>query len=139
MQSNKETISPAEWEVMRVVWTLSSVKTSTIIQLMQEKMGWQASTTKTLLARLTKKEFLVPEKQGRVFCYHAKISEEVAIDQAAQALFSNICSMRVGSVLNKLLNEVEISKFDIKKLQQTLVKKAKTAPEQINCDCLPCE
>lgn len=137
MQSNKEeTISPSEWEVMRVIWTLGSVKTSMIIQIMKEKTGWHASTTKTLLARLTKKEFLVPEKQGREFCYQAKISEDAAIDQAAYDLFSNICSMHVGPALNKLLNEVEISQSDIETLQKTLAKKEKTAPEQITCNCL---
>jgi len=40
-------------------------------------------------------------------------------------------------VLNELIDSLEISQKDIKKLQVTLDKKLKTAPEHVKCDCLP--
>ncbi len=40
-------ISDAEWEVMRAVWTLGAVTSRKLIDVLAEKMGWKAATTKT--------------------------------------------------------------------------------------------
>ncbi|KRL81826.1 hypothetical protein FC36_GL001421 [Ligilactobacillus equi DSM 15833 = JCM 10991] len=50
-----ENISSAEWEVMRVIWTLNSASSRQIIDQLQTKMNWSPSTVKTLLRRLTEK------------------------------------------------------------------------------------
>ncbi|BDR57845.1 CopY/TcrY family copper transport repressor [Xylocopilactobacillus apicola] len=136
---SEDGISPAEWEVMRIIWTLGPVKTNTVIQVMNDKMNWQASTTKTFLARLKKKGFLTSKKEGREFCYQASIDENKAINEAVSRLFSNICEMCVGNTVNQLLENLELSRRDIEKMQDTLAEKLKTAPEKIDCNCLPDE
>ncbi|VHF24886.1 CopAB ATPase metal-fist type repressor [Streptococcus pyogenes] len=50
-------ISNAEWEVMRVVWTYGTVKSSDIITILRKKYQWSDSTIKTLIGRLVKKIF----------------------------------------------------------------------------------
>lgn len=140
MQSKKikfeDTISPAEWEVMRVIWTLGPTKTSRMVQIMNDKMSWHDSTTKTFLARLTKKGFLNPTKVGREFCYQSEITEEEAIDKNVEEVFTNICSRKIGKTINHILNKVELSQDDIQKMRQLLNEKAKTAPKEVPCDCI---
>ncbi|WP_236585115.1 BlaI/MecI/CopY family transcriptional regulator [Companilactobacillus farciminis] len=61
-EQKKVEISSAEWQIMRIVWTLKHVTSSEIINLMQKKQTWSDSTIKTLITRLTKKNFLVVKK-----------------------------------------------------------------------------
>ena len=42
-------ITPAEWQVMRVVWSLRQTTSSQIIEILQKKVDWKPATIKTLL------------------------------------------------------------------------------------------
>lgn len=62
-EQRKVEISSAEWQIMRIVWTLKHVTSTEIINLMQQKQTWSDSTIKTLITRLTKKKFLSRKKR----------------------------------------------------------------------------
>ncbi|GEO78855.1 negative regulator of copper transport operon, AtkY [Companilactobacillus mindensis DSM 14500] len=136
-ESKKVEISSAEWQIMRIVWTLKHVTSSEIINLMQKKQNWSDSTIKTLITRLTKKEFLSREKENGRYIYSTTVEEQATMDEYANSLFNDFCAHKSGSVLNELIDSMEISRTDIEMLQQTLAKKAKNAPEHVKCDCLP--
>jgi len=133
----KVEISSAEWQIMRIVWTLNHVTSSEIINLMQQKQTWSDSTIKTLITRLTKKKFLSREKNKGRFIYSATVAEQDTMNEYAGALFSDFCAHKTGSVLNKLISNLEICKTDVETLQKTLDEKAKVAPDKVKCDCLP--
>lgn len=128
-------ISEAEWEVMRVVWTLGETDATTISQILGEKMQWKLATIKTLLGRLVKKEALQTQQVGKKFFYSAKVSEEETFHGAQEELFSHICATRVGDHLNQMIEEVPLTQEDITKIIQTLEKKVAT--KRIDCDCIP--
>lgn len=136
-KEQKKEISSAEWQIMRIVWTLNHVTSTEIINLMQQKQSWSDSTIKTLITRLTKKEFLSRKKEGGRYIYSATVSEQDTMDEYAESLFNDFCAHKTGSVLNELIDSLEISRNDIITLQKTLDEKVKTAPEKVNCDCLP--
>ena len=71
----KMNISDAEWEVMRIIWTLDEVKSSEIIDQLSEKMSWTESTIKTLIRRLVDKGLVKIKKEGRAYIYSATVSE----------------------------------------------------------------
>ncbi|MFC6181775.1 CopY/TcrY family copper transport repressor [Lactiplantibacillus daowaiensis] len=130
-------ISDAEWEVMRVTWTLGSVTSSQMAEIMAEKMGWKTATVKTLLGRLIKKGALRAEKHGRAFTYYPTVSEQPSMDEAVETLFGHLCQMRVGQTLTDLVGKLTLSQQDVANLQAALAQKAETAPEMVDCDCLP--
>ncbi|WP_119325387.1 CopY/TcrY family copper transport repressor [Companilactobacillus musae] len=136
-EQKKVEISSAEWQIMRIVWTLNDVTSSEIINLMQKKQTWSDSTIKTLITRLTKKRFLSREKENGRYIYSATVEEQATMNEYANGLFSNFCAHKSGSVLNELIDSMEISRSDIEILQNTLNEKIKTAPERVKCDCLP--
>jgi len=136
-EPKKVEISSAEWQIMRIVWTLKHVTSSEIINLMQKKQAWSDSTIKTLIMRLTKKEFLSRKKEQRRYIYSATVAEQTTMNEYADSLFSNFCAHKSGLVLDELIDAMEISKTDVKMLQATLTQKLKTAPEHVKCDCLP--
>lgn len=130
-------ISDAEWEVMRVAWTLGNVTSSQVAEIMADKMGWKTATVKTLLGRLVKKGALRAEKNGRAFNYYPMVEEQPSMDEAVGTLFGHLCQMRVGQTLVDLVNQTELSQTDIAALQAVLAEKAKDAPEMVDCDCVP--
>lgn len=136
-EPKKVEISSAEWQIMRIVWTLKHVTSSEIINLMQKKQTWSDSTIKTLITRLTKKEFLSRKKEQGRYIYSTTVEEQATMNEYANSLFSDFCAHKTGSVLNELIDSMEISQADIKMLQATLDKKLAIAPEHVKCDCLP--
>lgn len=137
LQSSIQEITPSEWELMRIVWTKGKLYSRELIDLLQAKRSWSDSTIKTLLRRLVKKGLLTTEKQDRRFLYTATISESDAMNGSAEQLFDHLCAMKKGATLLNLVEHVTLTQTDIEKLQAALSEKAKTAPNEVSCDCLP--
>ncbi|MGK4143909.1 CopY/TcrY family copper transport repressor [Weissella paramesenteroides] len=129
-------MSTAEWELMRVVWTLHETSSSDIIMAIHGKKDWTESTIKTLLRRLVQKEVLTTRKEGRKFIYRPLIGEDDAMDQMTTEVFGRLCRMKKGRTLTKLVANTTLSQSDIKELQKTLAEKLQTAPEMVACDCI---
>ncbi len=130
-------ISDSEWEVMRAIWTLKSVTSRQLINIMNETQGWSDSTTKTLLTRLVKKAAVRQVGDNRPFNYEPVVAEKKSVARAAVDLFDHMCAMQAGSAIEAVINSREISKNDIQRLQSLLAEKLKTAPEMVACNCLP--
>lgn len=130
-----EGITNAEWEVMRVIWTLKQATSQEIITNLNQ-YNWQPATIKTLIGRLVKKGCLAVQRQKRPYVYYPLVAENEAMDQAAANLFSHICNMKKGHTLLTLINVTILSQSDIVKLQTLLKQKALTAPQEVACDCL---
>lgn len=133
----KTDITPAEWQVMRIIWTLGHSTSSQIIDILQQKVDWKPATIKTLLRRLVEKGALKTTKQGRAFIYTPLIKEQITMNEAADQLFNSICEMHVGSTLDHVIESATLSKDDIKRLQDLLSKKIQNAPEKVECNCVP--
>ena len=48
----KVEISNAEWEIMRLLWTLKSATSRQLTELLSAKFQWKPATVKTLLRQL---------------------------------------------------------------------------------------
>ncbi|MCL0312571.1 CopY/TcrY family copper transport repressor [Apilactobacillus sp. TMW 2.2459] len=132
-------ITSAEWEVMRIVWTLKQTDSKTIIDVLSDKKGWSPSTIKTLVSRLVKKKILSAQKHKSKNIYFANIEEKDASNLMAINSVENICCMRQGTVIKYLINHLDISKPDIDDLIKTLENKRTNAKKKVNCDCLNCD
>lgn len=130
-----EEITNAEWEVMRVIWTLKQATSQEVITNLNQ-YNWQPATIKTLIGRLVKKGCLAVWRQKRPYVYYPLVAENEAMDQAATNLFSHLCNMKKGYTLLTLINATTLSQSDIVKLQTLLKQKALTAPQEVACDCL---
>ena len=131
-----ETMSKAEWQVMRIIWTLGQATSKEVIDILERKTDWKSATIKTLIVRLQKKNFLKAEETKRPYVYKPLINEDLAIHQSVNNLFDNLCCMRKGQAIKDLVQNSEISQSDISDIVEALNDKAKTAPEEVECNCL---
>lgn len=130
-------ITDAEWEVMRVIWTLTEATSKQIIDVLKEKMNWKPATTKTLIGRLVKKEIIHTKPMGKQFLYTAAIDETEAVKTTTSQIFGHICARRIGQTIANMISEAVLSKDDIHLLESVLADKKKVAVDSIECDCVP--
>lgn len=133
---NQNDISTAEWEVMRIIWTLGKAHTSQIIRQLQAKKNWSESTIKTLVRRLVRKGYLRIDKEGRKFIYCPTISENEMMVSQTEKMMAHMCDMHKGRMLIDILKKVPLSQADIEVMQRELKQKIKTAPKTVKCNCL---
>ena len=69
-------ISQAEFEVMNVIWSCTSVSTNEVAKRLTREKQWSPKTIHTLLTRLEKKGVVTHEKDGRVFVYRPLVEKE---------------------------------------------------------------
>lgn len=129
-------ISDAEWEIMRIIWTLKHAHTKEIIDQIQAKKTWSDSTIKTLIRRLTKKGLLEAKQDGRGFLYLPTVTQTDMMFDATKELLNRICNMHKGDVIFNLVKDSPISKADLEKIKSEIDKKMPTAPEVVACNCL---
>ncbi|WP_312314389.1 CopY/TcrY family copper transport repressor [Streptococcus parasuis] len=133
----EKTISAAEWQVMRVLWAQPGTTSQEIIQALQEGFDWQATTVKTLLGRLRKKNYLRMAKETSKYHYYPLISEEEHLQGQVELLLATICSTKQGQLVEKLLDTGTFSQKSLENIVSKILQLQKTAPESIVCQCLP--
>lgn len=133
----KSKISDAEWEIMRVVWTLKKATSKEINAVLQEKMDWKPATTKTLIGRLVKKGALHTEAEGNRYIYTAAINEDTEVQQVATEALGHICNRKVGETIAHLLEEATLSHEDVAALEKLLKQKKTEAVDVVPCECVP--
>lgn len=130
-------ISQAEWEIMRVAWTYQHTTSKQINDILSDKMEWKPATTKTLIGRLVKKGLLDTKAEGRKYIYSPTVKEEDTVLDAGRDFLDQICNTKVGRTFAQLIEESELSQSDITELEKVLNDKKETAPETVECNCLP--
>lgn len=132
----EQTISAAEWQVMRVLWAHPGATSQEIIQALQEGFDWQATTIKTLLGRLRKKNYLRMAKETSKYHYYPLISEGEHLQGQVEFLLATICSTKQGQLVESLLDTGTFSQKSLENLASKISQLQRTAPEQIACRCL---
>lgn len=122
-------LSPAEWEVMKVIWEQGPSAARDVYAALPEGHGWAYKTVKTLLSRLVAKEALEYDQIGNSYLYRAAVAQEQMTRQEIRSVFSRIVSSAVSPVLAHLIEEADLSDAEIKELEQTLRSK-KSAGKQ---------
>ncbi|AXI57623.1 TPA: CopY/TcrY family copper transport repressor [Streptococcus pyogenes] len=132
-----QNISDAEWEVMRVVWTYGTVKSSDIIMILGKGRKWSDSTIKTLIGRLVKKNLLTSYRQGRAYIYQALLDETLLQKEALATVLDGICQRQHTRLLLERLYDLPMTLEEIGAFQELLEVKKENAVLEVPCNCLP--
>ncbi|HER5542608.1 TPA: CopY/TcrY family copper transport repressor [Streptococcus pyogenes] len=132
-----QNISNAEWEVMRVVWTYGTVKSSDIIMILGKGRKWSDSTIKTLIGRLVKKNLLTSYRQGRAYIYQALLDETLLQKEALATVLDGICQRQHTRLLLERLYDLPMTLEEIGAFQELLEVKKENAVLEVPCNCLP--
>lgn len=112
--------TPAEWQVLSLVWKAGSLPTREIITSLQAETDWSTSTIKTLLRRLVDKGHLKTRAVGNGFVYSAARSPQSALRRAGEALLDRAHDTTVAPLLAHLVKKSGLGSEDLAELRDLI-------------------
>ena len=117
MNKSVEKITDSELEVIRVLWEAGDALPITEIRRrLQQRKGWEATTIKTLVQRLSAKGVLEQEKRN-VFYYRPLVSEQEYNDWATGDLIRKLYRGSAKELVAALVRSDGLSKSDVDELR----------------------
>ncbi|MGE3308724.1 MAG: BlaI/MecI/CopY family transcriptional regulator [Limisphaerales bacterium] len=118
-------ISPAEREVLAVLWKSAPLGTAEIVETLATSKGWSRGTTRTLLARLVRKKAIGCRLEGHRHWYRPLIAEEASVRHESRSFLQRVFSGASGDMLLTLVEETQLTPDQIQKLRAILDRKGK--------------
>ena len=115
-------ISPAELEILKVLWATPSVGATEIADVLKDDKSWNIRTIKTLLSRLVEKGALATEQDGRRFLYTPLITEGDYQSKAARQIVDRVFNGRAAPLVAHLADSRGLTPEDIAELEALLGK-----------------
>lgn len=113
-------ISESEAKVMQVLWDDNPLGADQIIAKLSSTESWQATTIKTLINRLLKKEAIVAEADGRRYLYHPKLSRRDYIGSESRSLVDRLFDGKVAPLVSHFAEQRKLTKRDVAELRRLL-------------------
>tara|TARA_R110000868_G_scaffold100381_1_gene276079 strand:+ start:343 stop:705 length:363 start_codon:yes stop_codon:yes gene_type:complete len=115
-------ITPAELEIMNVLWETPGIGASEIADTLKDDKTWNIRTIKTLVGRLVEKGALTTEPDGRRYLYVPAI-EQVAYQKTETRRFvDRVFGGRAAPLVAHLADARGLTDQDIKDLEDLLGK-----------------
>lgn len=114
------TISEAEYEVMKIIWSSSPISTNEVIEKLVDTSSWSPKTIQTLLSRLVKKGVLDYQKDSRVFVYTPLVEEEEYLEQESNTFLNKFYDGKLKSMIVSFLEQDKLTKENIDELRSIL-------------------
>ncbi len=116
----------AELDVMLVLWEAGKeMKTSALLEELNQNRSWSMSTLQALLARLSERGFVRAETRGRLKYYSPTVSEEDYRNRETKTFFERFYKNSFKDLFAGLVNTRSITKEDIRELEEMLRKEGK--------------
>lgn len=116
----KPNISDAEWEVMKICWSMNAPFTANEIVNSGEHTNWKPNTIKTLIGRLVKKGVLGYKEDGKNYVYHSLITEEECVKSESKSFLTRVFGGALKPMLVTFLQEEKLSREEIEELKRIL-------------------
>lgn len=112
-------ISGAESRVLEVLWKDGPSTSERVIAALAGE-SWEASTIKTLLARLVKKRAIRARQEGRRYVYSAVLTREQWVTAESEGLLDRMFGGRVAPLVQHFSRHRRLSKTDIAELRRLI-------------------
>lgn len=113
-------ISDSEWRIMEVVWDMSPVSASEIVQALIDDTNWNPKTIHTLIRRLVAKGALTAKKGNTYYLYSASISQSECIKKESTTFIEKYFKGSFNMMITNFINHENLSEKDIDELQKLL-------------------
>ena len=120
MGEKRINLTPAEWNIMEGLWEKSPLAGREITELLEERMGWNRSTTLTLLRRLEEKGAIQSNDEGRKKVFFPIVTREEAALQETEDFLERVYKGSVSMMLSAMTKKQALSKQEIDELYAML-------------------
>lgn len=116
----RPSLSPAEWEVMKVFWEHGQLAARDVYARLPEEREWAIKTVKTLLGRLVAKGTLDYVQVGNAYLYSPALAQEDAIREEVQEFSRRVLNAEPQHAAVNFLKHVPLNPRDIQRLRAML-------------------
>ncbi|MDH3214793.1 MAG: BlaI/MecI/CopY family transcriptional regulator [Candidatus Krumholzibacteria bacterium] len=128
--AKRNNLTPAEWEIMEVVWALGTEATVREVLERAYPKGEKAYTTvQTVMNTLAKKKLLRRKKTGMVNFYRPTCSKDDMARAEMTTMVSRIFGGSIPALANSLLSLDDFSLDQIEEIKKLLDEKARELRE----------
>ena len=120
MSENRINLTSAEWNIMEAIWEKSPLTGREITDLMEVRMGWNRSTTLTLLRRLEEKGAIISDDEGRKKLFSPVVLREEAAHQETESFLERVYNGSISMMLSAMTKKQSLSKEEINELYAML-------------------
>ena len=120
MDQNHMNLTEAEWSVMECLWDDSPLTGRQMTEYMEQKVGWNRSTTLTLLRRLEEKGAVVSDSQGVKKLFYPHVTREDVVHQETKSFLERVYSGSVSLLVSAMTKKQALSKQEIDELYTML-------------------
>lgn len=122
MEKNDYNLTNSEWYVMECLWEASPRSGRETIEAMKKSMGWNRSTTLTMLRRLEDKGAIYSKTVDELKMFYPVISREQAAIQETDSFLGKVYQGSLSLMLSTFTRKQNLTKQEIDELYQILNK-----------------
>lgn len=113
-------LSPAETEILRLVWQLDKATVQQVCDKLPVKRRITYATVQTLLRRLEKKGYVKHQIQGKAHVFFAAVKSEIVIKRSISDFLDRLFGGDPVPLVQYLAEHGKIDADDIKKLKKLI-------------------
>ncbi len=113
-------LSPAQREIMEIVWQHGEVAASEVRQLLAQKRNVARTTVRTILERMEEKGWLKHREDGRTYLYSAAQPRQAIIGQKVIEVIDGVCGGSPEELMTALLEYRGLTGEELKRIRQML-------------------
>ncbi len=113
-------LSSGEWTVMECLWESSPLMGREVTERLEKRMGWNRSTTLTLLRRLEEKGAVATDSPGGKKQFRPLIRREDAAMQETESFLDRVYHGSVSLMVHAMTKKESLSQKDIDELYAML-------------------
>src|SRR4029450_1887115 len=113
-------ISPAEWEVLNVVWDRAPVSAPEVAAALAGDTEWHPKTVLTFLTRLVDKGILKVRRTGKLNLYTPKLTRKQCVREESETFLQRVFRGATAPLLAHFVEHAELTDAEIAELQRLL-------------------
>ena len=120
-------VSPAEWEVLNVLWDRSAATAVEVCAALAGQQDWHPKTVGTFLTRLVQKGLVKVKRDGKVNLYSPRRTREACLRVESDSFLRRVFRGATAPLLLHFVEQAELSDDEIRELERVL-KRKKNSP-----------
>jgi BlaI family transcriptional regulator, penicillinase repressor len=125
-------LSPAQAEIMEVIWERGEVTASEVRQSLSQARPVARNTVRTLLERMEEKGWLTHRAEGRTFFYRAARPRQETIGRKVSEIVEKVCGGSAEALMSALLDYRGLDRAELKRIRQLLAQARATKSKKGN-------
>ena len=123
METEPIKITPAEWDVMEVLWRQSPLSAAEIYEAVQGQTDWTIKTVRSFLDRLVRKEAVRKDKIHGMNIFKPILKRSQCVRQESESFLKRFFHGNPVSLVRHFVEQESLSDQDIARLRELLDKK----------------